>query len=167
LYNPTMETIHILTNTSAAKKIGEFLTGPFAFDQTWAPEEKQMAIQAPLDSLENSHHCYWYIEQNGEIVGAAGIRENKYGSGGYEMDSDYIAVHKNHRRKGYGTQLLKEIEDFVKENSGRYIHVVSCDIESYEPARIFYQRKGYTKVAALPNYYVAGEGRVDFYKEVV
>jgi len=33
--------------------------------------------------------------------------------------------------------------------------------------RAFYQKHGYKKVAEMPNYYLTGEGRVDFYKELV
>lgn len=158
--------IKTLTDQQTAKKIGAFLTGPNAFDQTWAPEEKELVEQAPLDSLGKKNHRYWYIEDHGEIVAAMGVRENKYGSGGYVMDEDYLAVHKDYRKKGFASQLLHEIEKFVKKNDGRYIHVLSCDIDSYAAARAFYERNGYHKVAQMPNYYVPGEGRIDYFKEL-
>ena len=132
--------IKILRDEEAAEKVGRFLTGPDAFDQTWAPNEKQMVEQAPLDSLTGKNHKYWYVENGGEVIGAIGVRENKYGSGGYEMDSDYIAVHKSYRGKGIATQLLNEVEKYVNENSGRYIHVLICDMDSYRPARAFYHQ---------------------------
>lgn len=155
-----------LTDAETAKKIGDFLTGPNAFDQTWAPNEKALVEKAAIDSLKSNKHDYWYVEDNGEIVGAMGIRENKYGSGGYEMDQDYFAVHKDYRYKGLASKLLNAVEQWVKENDGRYIHALSCDIDSYAPARAFYEKNGYKKVANIPNYYVEGEGRVDFFKEL-
>lgn len=124
-----------------------------------------MVQQAPIDSISKENHQYWYIEDRGEIVGTCGIRENKYGSGGYEMDSDYIAVHKDYRRQGLGAKLLKAAEDFVRGQGGRYVHVLSCDIDSYGPAREFYLNHGYRKVGEIPNYYVEGEGRIDYFKE--
>ncbi|PIS21980.1 GNAT family N-acetyltransferase, partial [candidate division WWE3 bacterium CG08_land_8_20_14_0_20_41_10] len=69
--------------------------------------------------------------------------------------------------QGIAGKLLEVMEDFVKQRGGRYIHVLTCDIPSYEPARAFYQKHGYKKVANMPNYYVVGEGRIDFYKELV
>lgn len=88
-------------------------------------------MQAPLESLDNPNHRYWYIEnETGEIIAALGVRENKYGSGGYEMDQDYVAVHKNYRKKGFAKSLLKE------------------------------------KVAEIPDYYVEGEGRIDYFKKL-
>lgn len=155
-----------LTDEVTAKKIGEFLTGSNAFDQTWAPNEKQLVEDSVVESLTNDKHQYWYVEVNGEIVAAMGIRENKYGSGGYEMDEDYFAVHKDYRHKGLASDLLKIVEQFVRDRNGRYIHALSCDIGSYAPARAFYKKNGYKQVAHIPNYYVEGEGRVDFFKEI-
>ncbi len=161
-----MSQIKQLKNKATAVKIGEFLTGESAFDQTWAPKEKQLVIDSVIESLNNDRHCYWYVEENEEIIAAMGIRENKYGSGGYEMDEDYFAVHKNHRHQGLASMLLSQVEQFVKKSSGRYIHALSCDIESYAPARSFYKKHGYQQVAHIPNYYVEGEGRIDFFKEL-
>lgn len=159
--------IKILSELKIAKKIGEFLTGPFAFEQTWALNEKAMVKQAVVDSLIRKNHKYWYIENDGKIIGAIGVRENKYGSGGYEMDSDYVAVHKDYRNQGIAQALLNEMEKFVKGNGGRYIHVLTCDIDSYAPARNFYEKNGYKRVAVIPNYYVPNEGRIDYYKEII
>lgn len=158
----------VLTDIKTAKKIGEFMTGPNAFEQTWYPSEKAVVMQAPVDSIDSEDHRYWYVKSDsGEILGALGVNKNKYNTGGYEMDADYVAVHKDHRREGIATALLNAMEDFVKERKGRYIHILACDIPSYAAARAFYQRHGYKKVAEMPNYYLTGEGRVDFYKELV
>ncbi len=158
-------TIQILKDIQAAQKIGEFLTGKNAFDQTWATDEKEMVQRAPLESIGKSNHRYWYIEKDGEIIAAMGVRENKYRNGGFEMDSDYLAVHRNYRKHGLASALLKEVEKFIKEKKGRYVHVLSCDIDSYAPARAFYEKHGYKKVAQIPDYYVEGEGRVDYFKK--
>jgi ribosomal protein S18 acetylase RimI-like enzyme len=158
--------VQILKEEKTAKRIGEFLTSENAFEQTWAPNEKAMVMKAPLDSLENENHRYWYVEKDDKVIGAIGVRENKYGSGGYEMDADYVAVHKDFRRNGIASKLLSAMEHFVKEKNGRYIHVLTCDIDSYKPALSFYENNGYTKVAKMPNYYVENEGRIDYFKEL-
>lgn len=160
-----MFSVKILKDNDTAIKVGQFLTGPNTFEQTWAPNEKQIVDKAPIDSLEGKNHRYWYVEDNGKIVGALGVRENKYGSGGYEMDSDYVAVHKDYRGKGIANKLLTEAEKFIKERGGRYLHVLTCDIDSYKPARSFYKKNGYKKVAEIPDYYVEGEGRIDYFKK--
>ena len=115
-----MYLIKVLKDKKTAIKIGNFLTGPNAFEQTWAPNEKNLVKKAVLDSLIRKNHQYWYIENKGKIIAAIGVRENKYGSGGYEMDSDYVAVHKNYRRRGVANKLLKAIENYVTIKKGRY-----------------------------------------------
>ncbi|MBN1374190.1 GNAT family N-acetyltransferase [Candidatus Dojkabacteria bacterium] len=155
----------VLRDNKTAKEIGEFLTSRYAFDQTWAPNEKAMVRKAAVDSLKNKNHQYWYVKNEGKIIAAIGVRENKYGSGGYEMDSDYLAVHSNFRKKGVGTLLILAMETFVKDRKGRYIHILTCDIDSYKPALKFYEKNGYKRVANIPNYYVKGEGRIDLLKE--
>jgi ribosomal protein S18 acetylase RimI-like enzyme len=161
-----MYQIKILKDIESAKRVGSFLTSENAFEQTWAPNEKAMVEKAPVDSLENKNHCYWYIEDGSKVIAAMGVRENKYGSGGYEMDADYVAVHKDYRKLGLATKLLEEMEDYVKSNGGRYIHVLTCDIDSYAAARAFYERNGYKKVSEMPDYYVEGEGRIDYLKSL-
>ncbi len=156
--------IKLLKDKPTAVKIGNFLTGPHTFEQQWAPNEKALVKKAVLDSLKAQHHQYWYVEDQGKIIAAIGVRENKYGSGGYEMDSDYIAVHKDHRRQGIANQLLNAVEQYVINNQGRYLHILTCDIESYKPANQFYLTNGYVKVGEIPDYYVKGEGRIDYIK---
>jgi len=156
-----------IKDEATAIRIGKFMTGPNTFDQTWAPNEKKYIEKAPLVSLKNSNHQYWYIEEDGEIIGAIGVRENKYGSSGYEMDADYLAIHKQYRRIGLGRLLLKEMENFVKKKKGRYIHILTCDIASYKPARCFWIKNNYKKVCEIPDYYVEGEGRVDYLKKLI
>jgi len=157
----------VLTDKQVARSVSKFLTSSDAFDQTWAPNEKALVEQATLESTEpKGNHRYWYIKHEGKIIAALGIRENKYESSGYEMDSDYVAVHKEYRRLGLASKLLEEAEKYVKGKKGRYVHVVTCDIGSYKPALAFYEKHGYQKVGAIPDYYVPGEGRVDYFKKM-
>jgi len=61
---------------------------------------------------------------------------------------------------------MQAVESYIKQKGGRYLHILSCDIPSYQPARQFFASRGYNnRVAEMPNYYVPGKGRVDFYKE--
>lgn len=155
-----------LKSKSVASKIIDFLLSENAFEQTWAPGEVEIVKRAVSGSLKGGRHAYWYVEDGDMIVGAMGVRENDYKSGGYVMADDYLAVHKDYRQKGIGTKLLNEVEKFVKERGGRYVLIESCDIDSYEPARKFFAKRGYRKVGAIPDYYVDGEGRVDYFKSL-
>lgn len=159
-------TIKVLKDSETAAKVGAFLTSADAFEQEWIPNEKIFVFQAPLDSIDKANHRYWYVEKEGVIIGAIGVRENKYGTAGYEMNSDYFAVHKDYRRQGMALQLLKTVEQYVSEKGGRYLHILSCDAPYYKPARAFYEKNGYTQVGHIPDYYIENEGRVDYFKKI-
>ncbi|HYD35820.1 MAG TPA: hypothetical protein VD999_07195 [Vitreimonas sp.] len=47
-----------LTDLDTAYRIGQFLTGPYAFEHNWAPNEKAVVEQAPIDSLTGTNHQY-------------------------------------------------------------------------------------------------------------
>ena len=158
--------IHLLTDAATARLVGAFLADPETFDHVWAPEERAIASRGPQDSVEKENHQYWYAKDGDLIIAAAGLRENKYGSGGYEMDQDYFAVHRAYRRHGLAHRLLEHAERWVAIRGGRYIHVLSGDTDVYAPARAFYLNHGYRQVAHIPDYYLAGEGRTDFFKQI-
>lgn len=159
--------IKIIKNENEAKRVGLFLISPNVFEQNWAPNEKDSVSNYPLKNLNNPKHCGWYIEDKGQIIASIGVEENKYGSGGYQMDADYLAVHKDYRRSGLASRLLAEMENYVKEKGGRYIHILSCDIDSYAAARALWEKNNYKKVAEIPDYYVEGEGRIDYFKKII
>ena len=66
-----------------------------------------MVENAVLKSLtDKDSHQYWFVEHDGTIIGALGVNENTYKSGGYEMVEDYVAVHQRYRKQGIGSKLL-------------------------------------------------------------
>jgi ribosomal protein S18 acetylase RimI-like enzyme len=163
-----MFTVKPLKTKEDALKIIEFYFSKDAFQHIWAPGEKDMVKNAVLTSLKDGdHHQYWFVEDREKIIGALGVNENKYQSGGYEMADDYVAVHQNYRKQGIGSLLLKTMESFVRQNKGRYIHIETCDIPYYKPARLFYKKNNYEKVGEMPDYFNIGEGRVDYYKKLI
>jgi len=162
-----MYAIKPLENKEDALRIIDFFFSKDAFQHIWAPGEKDLVRQAVLSSLEDGdHHQYWFVVDKGIIIGAIGVNENKYKSGGYEMADDYLAVHKDFRKQGLGTLLLQTLEKFVQQNNGRYICIETCDIPYYLPARCFYETNGYKKVGEIPDYYNIGEGRIDYFKKL-
>lgn len=155
-----------LNDEKIALKIIDFLLSTNAFEHTWTPGEPDLVRKGILGSLNNNCQTCWYIEDKGKIIGAMGVRENDYRSGGYEMDENYLAVHKDYRRRGLGSQLMGEVEKYVKEHQGRFILIDTCDTDLYKPARAFFEKHGYRQVGTVPDYYINGEGRIDYFKEL-
>jgi len=160
-----MTDIKPLKTKDDALRVVEFFFSDKVFEHEWAPGEKEMLEKAVHGSLtDGENHQYWFIEEGDKIIGAAGINENIYKSGGFEMSEDYFAVGSDCRGKGVGSLLLQRIEDFVKGKNGRYIVIETCDTPFYEPACRFYEDHGYKKVGTIPDYYNIGEGKIEYYK---
>ncbi|MDQ3008327.1 MAG: GNAT family N-acetyltransferase [bacterium] len=155
-----------LEDEVTVKRVGDFLTGPDAFNYQWSAADKYLLNQSLRRSLIEENHQYWYIHDKEIVIGAIGVRENKNLNGGYEMDDDYLAVHDRYRHQHLASRLLAEVESFVKNKEGRYIHILTYDTEAYQAARRLYEKHAYRVVAIIPNYYVEGEGRVDYFKEM-
>jgi ribosomal protein S18 acetylase RimI-like enzyme len=52
----------------------------------------------------------------------------------------------------------------VRAQGARAIYLETSDSLAYQPAREFYERHGYQRVAHLPNFYAVGEGKVIYCK---
>ena len=81
-------------------------------------------------------------DTNGNIIG--GILGGTYWGWMYV---DILWVHENHRYKGIGSKLLREIE---KEAVRRDCHHVHLDTMSWQ-APEFYQKHGYEVIGILPD----------------
>ena len=99
-----------------------------------------------------------------EIIGVISVRENEQKSGGYCID--YIAVHKEYRKRGISAQLMDTVIEYVKSVNGRYIHANTCNTELYKGVMGLYNKKGFKLVGQLPDYYFEGENMVTYYKKI-
>jgi ribosomal protein S18 acetylase RimI-like enzyme len=57
-------------------------------------------------------------------------------------------------------ELLKKVEEKIREMGGKRIYVETSSREQYEPTRLFYSRCGYRKEATLKNFYSPGDDKV-------
>ncbi len=79
-------------------------------------------------------------------------------------DLYWICVERSQQRTGVGSQLLQYIEDKLRRRGARAIYLETSDSEAYTPARCFYERNGYERVAHLPDFYAPGEGKIIYRK---
>jgi ribosomal-protein-alanine N-acetyltransferase len=75
--------------------------------------------------------------ENGEIVGAVVL--NFTGMKGYIPENIlvYIAVHKNHRGKGFGVQLMEQAKKITHGD-------IALHVEKDNPAKFLYEKVGFT-----------------------
>jgi ribosomal protein S18 acetylase RimI-like enzyme len=78
----------------------------------------------------------------------------------------WIVVDRSMQSRGIGSELLQYVEDAVRAAAGRQLLIETSSIPKYEPARRFYVKHGYSQIAAVPDYYAAGDNMIFFAKRM-
>jgi ribosomal protein S18 acetylase RimI-like enzyme len=158
-------TIKQVKTGTEAGRVSDFLLGEYCFDdQRFTPGETDHLRWLPIRSLQEDSVICWYAEEDGEVIAAILFRENEHRSGGYLLD--YFGVHRKHRHRGFGWQLLKQLFEFVAEQGGRYVETFTCDLPEYASARKLFERNGFQFMCLLPDYYYPGEGKLLYLKMI-
>ncbi len=76
----------------------------------------------------------------------------------------WIAVSPDRQRGRAGSQLLEAVEAAASAERARMVLVETASKASYEPARRFYESKGYTEVARVTDFYSQGDDKVIYGK---
>jgi ribosomal protein S18 acetylase RimI-like enzyme len=79
-------------------------------------------------------------------------------------DLYWIAVDPASQRAGVGGALLAAVEAAAAAEGGRTMLAETGSKTSYEPARRFYRRHGYTEIARIPDFYAVGDDKVFYAK---
>jgi ribosomal protein S18 acetylase RimI-like enzyme len=79
-------------------------------------------------------------------------------------DLYWICVQREQQSNGIGSNLLRRVEDAVCRQGARAIYLETSDSPAYQPAREFYERHAYKRVAHLPDFYAPGEGKIIYCK---
>jgi GNAT superfamily N-acetyltransferase len=100
-------------------------------------------------NINNGVEYFSFIE-NGQKAGVAGILLNRRLNGEcVSAEIMEIGILKEHRDKGYGTKLLKEIEKYCKEQK---VYVLGAFTYAGDYTTIsYYGKNGLTPVAVIPD----------------
>ncbi|WP_158606570.1 GNAT family N-acetyltransferase [Paenibacillus ginsengarvi] len=149
-----------------ARRISAFFLSEWSFDDArHTPGELDHFRHAPLASLQQRHHMYWYVENGaGDIVGVTSCKENEHQTDGYLWD--YLVVHREYRRYGVARQLYSALEQYVISIGGRYLLTYTCDLPEYVPIQNMFVRNGFRQIGRYPDFYYDGEDRLAYYKKL-
>ncbi len=81
-------------------------------------------------------------------------------------DLYWIVVDAGRQGRGIGTTLLSAVEEQLKADGSRLIVVETSSRADYAPTRAFYERRGYGRVATIPDYYAPGDDLVIYLKDL-
>jgi ribosomal protein S18 acetylase RimI-like enzyme len=98
----------------------------------------------------------------------AGLRGVAYYSPAPMTDGTWylkmIAVRPERQGQGYGTALMRHVEDALRQAGQRVLLVETSGLPEFARTRAFYARCGYDEEARVREYYKAGEDMVLFRK---
>jgi len=83
---------------------------------------------------------------------------------GYDLY--WIAVDPAAHGSGWGSTLMRAVEDRLRERHARQLVVETSSRSSYGATRLFYERRGYLERARVRGFYAEGDDRVIFTKQL-
>jgi len=81
-------------------------------------------------------------------------------------DLYWIVVDPARHGQGIGTLLLAEAERRLQADGSRLVVVHTSGRADYAPTRGFYERRGYTRAAIIPEFYAPGDDLVIYLKDL-
>lgn len=75
--------------------------------------------------FKTSEYQVYYIGNNNVAFAVAGVRTLNFLHSGKTLYIDDLVTHSEYRKKGYGSQLLDFIKQFVKENNYNHLSLDS------------------------------------------
>jgi acetyltransferase len=90
-----------------------------------------------------------------QVVGSAQLALALKPNALHRAEVQRVIVHRSHRRRGIGEQLMREIED-VARRERRTLLVL--DTREGDPSELLYQKLGYTKGGVIPRYARSADG---------
>ena len=115
-------------------------------------------VQLRLNKGIESGYHFLFAEEDKKVVGYSCFGPIPCTVESYDIY--WIAVQEDLRRSGLGVELLKKVEEKIREMGGKRIYVETSSREQYEPTRLFYSRCGYRREATLKNFYSPGDDKV-------
>lgn len=77
-----------------------------------------------------------------------------------------IGVLKESQGKGIAAEMMKHIEQLLKEKGGRVLIVETSSDDAQLAARNFYKKIGYTQEAVIRDFWKEGEDKIVFWKKL-
>lgn len=99
-----------------------------------------------------------------EIVGFYYARQEEMADKVWNML--IIAIDNNVQGKGLGRQLVAHLEQQLREQKQRMLMIDTSSDAQFKSTQQFYKNFGYKHVAAIPNYWMKGEDKITFIKQL-
>ena len=127
-------------------------------------ETLQEVMDDYFDGNQEYDHRSYALERDGDVLGYV------YYAPAAMTDRTWylywIAVRRDRQAKGTGSELLRWVEDDVRDAGGRLLIIETSSLPPYEPTRRFYLKHGYELAAQIRDFYAEGDDLVVFRKRL-
>ncbi|MBW7888338.1 MAG: GNAT family N-acetyltransferase [Bacteroidetes bacterium] len=103
------------------------------------------------DSKQKDYEIFSCVNDENAVLGYICIGPTPATTATYDLY--WIAVNPAVQTKGIGTLLLQFIETHLKQKNGKLLIAETSSTQKYDQTRIFYERKGFEKLAQIKEYY--------------
>lgn len=76
----------------------------------------------------------------------------------------WIGVDPDRQGQGIGSELLRFVEERVREAGGRLLLIETSSQPALDPTRHFYARRGYAECGRIPHFYGEGDAKIIYAK---
>jgi ribosomal protein S18 acetylase RimI-like enzyme len=122
------------------------------------------ALKEVLDDYHAFNHAHGHrsltYEQEGLVIGFAYYAPAAMADRTWYLY--WIAVSKQIQARGVGSELLRHIEEEIRQAKGRLLLIETSSLPHYDLTRRFYLKHGYEQAAVLRDYYADGDDMVIF-----
>jgi ribosomal protein S18 acetylase RimI-like enzyme len=132
---------------------------------------KPVEIQALQEVLDDYHaqnaaqgHRAVAMESDGTVISFAYFAESAMTDRTWSLW--WIVVHRDVQAQGFGGELLRYVENTVRQARGRQLLIETSSLPKYQLTRRFYLKYGYLQVASVANYYAEGDDMLYFCKQI-
>ena len=133
----------------------------------FSQEEILIAGELVSDKLSGDDESYNFIflrDSQKKIVAYSCFGEICLAKDRYDLY--WIAVSKKYQNQKLATLILNKTEVEIKKLGGKKIYAETSSVTQYKPARNFYLKSGFTKVAEILDFYKDGDNKVIFCKNL-
>jgi GNAT superfamily N-acetyltransferase len=125
-----------------------------------------------LEHVKDTLHNYlrgttddlWFTADDGEPVGVAYCAPEPVTDGTWNLL--LLWIRQDRHAQGYGSALVAQIEQALKERSVRLLIVETSGLDAFESARKFYERCEFKQEARVKDFFAAGDDKLIYTKSL-
>lgn len=128
------------------------------------PGDMLAQSMAPYFDINPDNEICMIAELGAEIVGFYYARQEEMADKVWNML--IIAVDHNVQGQGVGRQLVAHLEEALRDQNQRILIIDTSSDEQFIKTQRFYENLGFERIATIPNYWMEGEDKITFIKQL-